>query len=259
METVKLISGWSNPGGSTIHHIKLTNLLNENGYDCTFYGPHDWHLDKCKSGKLDESVINGLKNTDILISHFFPYKITGPKVHILSCHESDIYPLKQIDHSHYTAIQFVSNRQKKYHSVNHPSVIIPPLVDKLLWKSPKTNTAGVIGSIDPHKQTHISIQQALTDGYDKVMLFGNVTNKPYYEKFIVPLLSEKVTIPKHCDDKEKMYANVDAVFHNSKFETYGLVEAECKLNGIPFFGPKNDPEILDRAEILVRWHKLLSI
>ncbi len=28
---IKLISGWSNPGGSTIHHINLINLLNENG------------------------------------------------------------------------------------------------------------------------------------------------------------------------------------------------------------------------------------
>ena len=31
MSKVKIVSGWSNPGGSTIHHIGLTNLLNQNG------------------------------------------------------------------------------------------------------------------------------------------------------------------------------------------------------------------------------------
>ena len=51
---VKIVSGWSNPGGSTAHHISLTNLLNDNGYDCTFYGPHDWHKDKCKSANIQE-------------------------------------------------------------------------------------------------------------------------------------------------------------------------------------------------------------
>ena len=51
---VKIISGWSDRGGSTFAFINLTNKLNESGIDTTFYGPHPWHLDKCKSGLLDE-------------------------------------------------------------------------------------------------------------------------------------------------------------------------------------------------------------
>jgi hypothetical protein len=40
---IKIISGWSNKGGSTIALIALTNALNAEGYETTFYGPHDWH------------------------------------------------------------------------------------------------------------------------------------------------------------------------------------------------------------------------
>ena len=64
---IKFISGWSNPGGGTIHQIALTNLLNDNGFDCTFYGPHEWHLDKCR-GELHRDF--SLDKDDILISHF---------------------------------------------------------------------------------------------------------------------------------------------------------------------------------------------
>jgi hypothetical protein len=252
---IKLISGWSNPGGSTIHHINLTNLLNANGYDCTFYGPHDWHLNKCKSGKLEECKLTVY---DTVITHFIRPYTGNIKKHILSCHESDLFKLKTIPHSHYDVIHFVSNRQKQYHSINHPSVIIPPIVHKFNWIAPKVNRAGVIGSIDPHKQTHISIKQALQDGYDEVFVFGQGTDLNYFKKEIEPLLSLKVVVKKHYDNKEEMYSLIDTVYHNSKFETYGLVEAECLLNGIPFKGVSNNPEILTNEEILERWKAILE-
>ena len=55
---VKIVSGWSNRGGSTFAFINLTNALNKAGYDTTFYGPHEWHLDKCKSGRMNEINIS---------------------------------------------------------------------------------------------------------------------------------------------------------------------------------------------------------
>lgn len=252
---IKLVSGWSNPGGSTIHHINLTNLLNANGYDCTFYGPHDWHLSKCRSGKLNQCSLNVY---DTVISHFIQVNSKNLKKHILSCHESNLFPLKQIPHDHYDVIQFVSNKQKQYHSINHPSVIIPPIVEKFNWIAPKANRAGIIGSIDPHKQTHVSIKSALEDGYDEVYLFGVITDSDYFNKEIQPLLNSKVVIKNHYDSKEEMYGLVDMIYHNSKFETFGLVEAECNLNGIPFSGNRNNPEVLNSEEILERWSNLLK-
>lgn len=255
-QSVKIISGWSNPGGSTLHHIALTNLLNANGYDCTFYGPHEWHMDKCKSALINEANPNV---HDIVISHFILLNKVNFKKHILSCHETNLFILKHLDLSNVDVIQFVSNSQKKWHSVNHPSVIIPPVVDRINWVNPNNNIAGVIGSIDEHKQTHVSIERALKGGFDKVYLFGQITDKPYFDKMIFPyVVSNQVVVKNHYDNKEEMYNSIEAVYHSSKRETYGLVEAECTLAHIPFSGPSNNQIILEEQDILERWKSLLN-
>ena len=251
---VKLVSGWSNPGGSTVHHIGLTNLLNENGIDCTFYGPHEWHMDKCKSAHISECK---LTVHDTLISHFIQVPTTNVKKHILSCHETNLFPLQQIPTAGYDVIQYVSNFQREWHGINHPFKIIPPRVEKIKWKFTPSQCAGVIGSIDEHKQTHKAIQQAFDEGFDRVLLYGQITDLPYFEKYIQPLMG-RVEIRNHVDDKEAMYGSVEAVYHASKRETYGLVEAECKLAGVPYRGVENSPEILTDEEILERWKSVLG-
>tara|TARA_R110001583_G_scaffold29368_2_gene102903 strand:+ start:1657 stop:2454 length:798 start_codon:yes stop_codon:yes gene_type:complete len=263
-QSVKIISGFSNTGGSTYFFIRLTNLLNRHGYDCTFYGPHEWHLDKCKSGYIGGPPRSrdsaSTYPTDIVVSHFIDLKL-GPvkaKKHILSCHETNLFDLKTQDLSKYDLVQYVSQSQKDWHGVDKESVIIPPLVDKVNWKTPKTNTAGVIGSIDSHKQTHLSIQAALNDGYDEVLVYGNVGEWTYVEKIQSILEDPRVRLMGSMDDKDQMYSTVDVVYHNSKRETFGLVEAECTLAGIPFVGPRNNPEILEESEILERWDEVLN-
>lgn len=254
MNQIRIVSGWSNPGGSTVFFIDLCNLLNDNEFDCTFYGPHDWHLNKCKSGTLNNIP---LVEEDILISHFLKMQ-ANVKKHILSCHETNLFPLKDMDLDNYDVIQFVSNSQKKWHSVNHPSVIIPPVVEKVKWEDPKNKTVGVVGNIDAHKQVHLSIKKALKEGFEKVLLFGNVSEPTYFNEMIKPWVdSGNVGLAGHVENKEAMYSKVSAVYHSSKRETYGLVEAECNLAGIPFNGPSNNQNILEKEEILKRWKNLL--
>lgn len=251
---VKLLSGWSNPGGSTEHHISLTNLLNENGYDCTFYGPHPYHLSKCKSDYLHAAVIDP---SDIVISHFLKIpKEFKVKKHILSCHETNLFPLKDMDLSQYDLVHCVSERQWDWHGVNHPHVVIAPRVDKIKWTNNNTGFAGVVGSIDDHKQPHLAVKLALEDGYDMVKLYGKVTDQAYFDNFITPLW-DKVQITEHEENKDFMYNSIDAVYHTSKRETYGLVEAECKLAGIPFKGACNDPVVMEDKEILEKWSQVL--
>jgi len=55
-----------------------------------------------------------------------------------------------------------------------------------------------------------------------------------------------------------MYSSIDIVYHSSLRETYGMVEAECRLAGIPFNGPENNQEILEEEEILKRWTNILK-
>ena len=258
---VRIVSGWSNPGGSTIHHINLTNLLNDNGYDCTFYGPHEWHMDKCKADHINRFYTT---KEDILISHFIKLPPMPAKKHILSCHETNLFPLSQVDLSDYDLIQYVSNFQREWHGVDHLSVVIPGIIDDISWSNPNNGTAGVVGSIDEHKQTHVSIQRAFDDGYNKVLLFGQINDKPYFDSEIKPLLrTGKVSIKNYCEDKEEMYGSVEAVYHSSKRECLPTVQGECLKAGIPYFGMERNmrgPEdyLFDNQQILDKWRGILS-
>jgi hypothetical protein len=198
--------------------------------------------------------------TDILISHFIqvPEQVQVKK-HILYCHEKDVWPLKNISLAQYDSIVFVSNLQKEWQGVDHQSTVIPPIVRKVNWTNPNNGVAGVIGSIDENKQTHKSIQRAILAGYGRVLLFGQVNDEPYFDEKVQPMLaSGQVVLADHEDDPKAMYGQVSEVFHSSLSETYGLVEAECRLSGIPFNGESNGQEILDNKEILQRWKKLLT-
>jgi len=296
---VKILSGWSMPGGSTSHHISLTNLLNDNGIDCTFYGPHDYHLDKCKSGSIGVEfrdniapgtripILIGNKDLkidpdDVVISHFIQFPIdpeavyqgianpTQAKRHILSLHETNIFPIRHINLQPYDLIQYVSQLQKDWHSIDKASTIIPPVVEKVKINADflevngktqrmYTGNAGVIGSIDSHKLPHLSIERALQDGFRKVLLFGTITDKDYFDKYVAPhMMNGSAALLNHVDDKSAMYSSIDIVYHSSLRETYGLVEAECRLAGIPFNGPGNNQEILEEEEILKRWTNILK-
>jgi hypothetical protein len=256
MNKIKIISGWSGPGGGTVAHINLTNLLNENGYDCTFYGPHDWHLDKCKGDNINNASLNV---HDTVISHFIKITTGNIKKHILYCHEKELFPLKEVDVAAYDRIIYVSNSQRDWHDVDWPSTVIPPVVEKVDWVRPGTGCAGVIGSIDRNKQTHKSIEAAVIDNFKKVLLFGDVTDMPYFNEKVSPYInSGQAVLAGHEDSQERMYGQLDVVYHSSMSETYGLVEAECKLSGIPFIGTRNNRPILSKEEILEQWIQVLK-
>ena len=267
---IKIISGWTDPGGSTVANINLCNMFNEHGHECLLAGPHDWHMDKCNGVTVTNdnagALFQDLTDEDILICHFVPHAPKPPNVGmmVLSCHETDIYPVRDFPYKQYDVIHYVSNYQKGWHKVNHPSVIIPNIVDKVKWTAPGAKLAGVIGSLDAHKQPHLAVKAALEAGYNKVLLFGKVTNINYFNTIIWPLIqSGKVKYLGHVDNKEKMYGSLDAVYHSSKRETFGLVRAECELAGIPFVdvgdSSEHEIEIIDREEIYLRWKKLLKL
>jgi len=258
MTKVRLLSGWSNPGGSTHHHISLTNLLNSKGVECTFYGPHDYHLDKCKGERIENIQVDP---EDTLISHFLavPNEKAWAK-HILSLHETNLFPVAQYNLDMYDTVQYVSETQKLWHGVDHPSVIIPPLVEQVEWKNPENNRAGVIGSIDGHKRPHLAVQAALDDGYDKVFLFGDVNDLDYFNEELASYLNKGLVVMMgHETDRKALYGKIEAVYHSSLRETYGLVEAECRLAGIPFRGESNNQPILTEDEIWERWKSCLEI
>lgn len=259
-KTVKILSGWSKPGGSTCHHIWLTNKLNEQGYDCTFHGPHDWHKDKCQSGGL-ESV--RILPTDRVIAHYVPLSALEGlenKRLIYSCHESpSLSNVAEMDLSRVDVVHFVSERQRLLQAVEHAQVVIPPHVQKVKWTAPNNKKAAVIGSIDANKHPAQAIALAREAGYERILLFGKLNDPNYFVNHILPLVVEGVVeIRQHEDDREKMYNEVDAVYHSSHSETFGLVEAECKLAGIPYGGNQFLPQIMKEDEMVEKWKEILK-
>jgi hypothetical protein len=164
-----------------------------------------------------------------------------------------------MDLSKVDAVHFVSERQRLLQAVEGPQVVIPPYVQKVNWSAPKNKKAAVIGSIDSNKNPVQAIALAREAGYERILLFGKLNDPNYFVKFILPLVVEGVVeLRQHEDDREKMYNEADAVYHSSQSETYGLVEAECKLAGIPYGGAQFLPQIMEEDEIIEKWKTVLQ-
>lgn len=260
--TVRIVTAYSGLGGSTIAHINLVNLFNANGIDAILYGPQDWHLNKCKSGKIQEAMV---APDDQLILHCtnLPERLPCKKI-VLSCHETNVFPVKEIKNPVWENIHFVSKFQKDWHGVD--GVVIPNVISDLNKKrfvKPKyAMVAGVIGSIFEHKQTHLSIKRALDSGYKKVKIYGVTEDPNYFLREVYPLLNQDVSYCGVVDDKQKIYDTVDIVFHSSKRETFNFVRAECWKAGIPYDGLDSaNPEVeyWENNKILESWKQLLNI
>lgn len=258
---IKIISGHSEKGGSTTSFIRLTNQLNQEGFDVTFYGPHSWHIDKCKSGFLKEVVF---EKDDIVIIHFLNLgQRPNVKKIILGLHEKNLFEISKINRFWDTVV-FLNEEHKNYHKDFVGNFdIIPNLKEELIHREKPSldKVAGVIGTIDPNKQTHISVERALSDNCDKVYIFGTVSDKNYFEKYVSPLLSEKVIHFGYVENKQEMYDMVGRVYLSSKSEVAPLVAEECYSTGTLFFGNSvtnfhenkfNNQEIIDKWKIIIQ-------
>ena len=123
--------------------------------------------------------------------------------------------------------------------------------------------AGVIGTIEDRKQTHVSIQRALKDGCKKVFLFGNIGDVNYYNQFVKDLIDNKEVIHYGFEqDKQKIYDMVERVYHSSKGEVACLIKDECYATGTKFLGNEettHDVCTLDNDAIVDKWVSILGI
>lgn len=258
---VKIVSGWSAEGGSTFSLMELCDLFNERGLDCTFYGPHDWHLDKCS--KADKIQNLSIQSDDVVIVHFMdvPHRPPCKKV-IFSCHEKAIFVVKEHDLKGVDQIRFVSEDQKQWQGVD--GVVIPNLVRGVTKsKNTEEKVAGIIGTICSIKGVHTSIERALADGCEKVYIYGNLYDKDYFNDKIKPLLSDKVIYKGMEMDRQKIYDSISCVYQSnvaSVPESFGRVRAECIRAGIDYHGNESATtpfELWDEDKVFDEWKKLI--
>jgi len=258
-QKIKILTGFSDRGGSTNVLVNLTNQLNKNGFDCMLYGPHDWHLDKCRSALTNEINFN---ENDILITHFvnLPERPKCKKVY-LALHEKNLFEVSKIE-PFWDEVIFINEEHRKYHKdYNGDHRIIPNLYEELKYKEKQDLDliAGIIGSIDENKQTHVSIQRALDDGCEKVYIFGRINQEKYYYDFVHHLVGGKVELIGQIENKQGMYDAIGRVYLSSKSEVAPLVKQECYQTGTKFFGNQAtsyEPTKLSNKEILDKWIEL---
>ena len=259
---IKIVSGYTDKGGSTTAFINLTNALNAAGYETKFYGPHQYHLGKCNSALSNELTIN---SDDKIIAHFLQLneRPNADKV-VLSCHEKWWFPVGKVK-QFWDSVVFLHDAHQKYHSDYTGEFTIIPNIKEPLQPKDKEDLdliAGIVGTIEDRKQTHVSIQRAMKDRCKKIYLFGHIGDQQYFDTYVKPLLNSKIEMVGHTTDKQGMYDMVGRVYHSSKGEVACLVKDECYLTNTKFFGNEETEHIvstLSNDEIIELWKKLLGI
>ena len=255
---IKVISGFTGPGGSTVAFNTLVNLFNENGLKACLYGNYKWDGITC--AYKDVSEINVTPH-DIVIYHFQIIPRLPAKKQILSCHETDVFAIKKLPNLVYDKVHFVSEFQKEWQGIES-GIVIPNPIRKFSKRTNdgSKNVVGIIGSIDPNKRAHESITRALKDGHTDIRLYGALTNFSYFHEYVQPLLSDIVTYRGVSIDMDKTYNQLTHVYHSPLRETYNLVKPECQAAGVIYnYACGNDPkaEVWDNNRILEAWKTLL--
>lgn len=259
---IKIVSGYTDKGGSTTAFINLTNALNSAGIETRFYGPHTWHLDKCNAALSNQLTI---EPDDRIIAHFLQLEQRpAAKKVVLSCHEKWWYPVGKVKRF-WDEVVFLHQKHREYHSDYYGDYVIIPNIKESLIKKDKPEldlVAGIIGTIEDRKQTHVSIQRAMKDKCKKIYLFGHIGDQRYFDAYVNPLLNPRIELFGHTTNKQEMYDMVGRVYHSSKGEVACLVKDECYLTNTNFFGneeTEHEVSILTNDEIIELWKKTLEL
>ena len=122
--------------------------------------------------------------------------------------------------------------------------------------------AGIVGTIEDRKQTHVSIQRAINDGCEKILLYGHIGDSNYYDTYVKHMIDgEMVIMIGHMTNKQDMYNAIGRVYHSSKGEVACLVKDECYLTNTKFFGnqeTENEVSKLNNEEIFKLWQEAIT-
>lgn len=270
---IKIISGHSYPVGSTVALVNFCNQLNSRGYACVFYGPDNWHTDKCKSGTLTEfKPENGdivivhniglLSFSDLYISNSITLEATRNCLpRMLRSIVSGLFSSTTLNnlklfltfpgndqeaklflrYSLFRKIHFVSEAQRNFKKTKHPKFVCPDfLVDLKHSKHKPDRTAGIIGSIRKEKNIEAAIEKALHDGMETIILYGYLADPIYYYEKIVPLTRAhpgKIKFAGFMDDQQRMYDSVSDVY-SSVSKPWSMTIRECIMTNTEYHGPE---------------------
>ncbi|MBN1382078.1 MAG: hypothetical protein JXA41_10410 [Deltaproteobacteria bacterium] len=295
---IKIVSGFSIPIGPTIALVNLCNQLNGKEHHCILYGPDNWHMDKCKSAKINEFhpesgdiiIVHNIALFSVTELYHLQNKIEElRKKHIsnifkcifskhmhwlrkhddikivLSCQENDLFPIRRLNYTMFDKIHYVHSWQVNYHKLKHDHFVCPNFCNPLRASEHKPGkVAGIIGSIRQENQTDLSIEKALWDGMETVILYGYLKDPVYYYKKIVPLVKKypgKIKYAGFIDDKQTVYDSISDVYC-TVCKPWSFVKKECLMTSTRYHGPDISAmpeESLTNHQIVNIWEKELNL
>jgi len=254
---IKIITGYSGPGGSTVALKNLCLEFNKRGIECEMYGHNNWFLQFGNSCKPMSQL--SIKQDDKLISHFIGLKNCKKENVIFSCHEMWWFNFSSVT-NYFNKVQFLTQKQADYHKSIKDYVLIPNVKEEITISRTEEaeNVAGIIGNIDERKDLVSSIERALADGCRKVLIYGQIFNMQYFTNQITPFFGKGVVYMGYEKSKEKIYSSIDRVYHMSKGEVASLVKDECYTTNTLFFGNESTDNVvstMSNDEVIAKWLK----
>jgi len=294
---IKIVSGSTIPVGSTVALVNLCNQFNARGYECILYGPDRWHLDKCKSALLanfepqnkDIIIINDINLSSASDLYKLPALVALPRkkdwftlfkslmsqsiwkkpkpghfMLVLTCQGGDISCKRLTRINFYHRIHTVSRLQQINNNRKISSFICPNIIDDLRKSEHKPDlVAGIIGSIYKQNNTVSSIERALRDGIETVIIYGYLQDPIYYYKEIEPLMRKypgKIKFAGFIDNKQNLYDSVSDVYYSVN-KPWSMVRQECNLTNTRFHGPDiyEEEKSMTNDQILAVWKNELGL
>ena len=293
---IKIISGYSHAAGATLALVNLCNQFNSRGYACVFYGPDNWHLEKCKSAQLAEFVP---KAGDIILVNDIPLWSAGdlsdisalveqngargllgalgrmskmllpskapPSYNLfLTCPNNDTLPKASVRLSFFRKVHFTCEALANYSRISRPLFVAPSFcVDLKKAEHKPEKTAGVIGSIKKHNNTVEAVEKALLDGMETVILFGYMKDPLYYYEKIAPLAIKypgKIKYAGFIDDRQKMYDAISDTYASVN-KPWSTVGHESAMTNTRYHAPEplNADGRMTNDQIFEIWKNELAL
>lgn len=291
---IKIVSGHSYPVGSTVALVNLCKQLNSRGYASTFYGPDNWHIDKCASGSLEDFKP---ESGDIVILHDIElwsvadllalgsatlrtgrnhsWKAWARRVLgclapasppekfklVLTCQKVDACYKMSVRHALFHKIHFISEAQKGFHATKQPKFVCANFTAELAPSINKPErTAGIIGTISPENGTEAAIVKALQEGMSTIVLYGYLADPIYYYSRIEPLIKAhpgKIKFAGFVDSQQKMYDSMSDAYTGAASLT---VRQECAMTHTRYHGPEaRTDSSMTNDQIFEIWKKELEL
>ncbi|MES2677053.1 MAG: hypothetical protein V4612_01890 [Pseudomonadota bacterium] len=151
---------------------------------------------------------------------------------------------------------------------NIQNYFICPTIDgadlKIIPQPKSQKIAGIIGEICTYKGIDISINQALKDGAEQVIIYGFMQDPVYFYKQIEPIMKSsagKIKLAGFVQDYQEIFDRISDVYFYPTQKVVSDLPRYCQMASVNFHGNQNVLKMqhANESEIIKIWTKELGL